>query len=92
MGKSESHLLGVPRESYWGGTATGAEQEPTLLAQLEGRSTPMMVDTGATYTCVSPNNASHLPRSGKFTKTIGFSGQVQLIPMTVLVSLTAKNK
>ncbi len=42
----------------------------------------MMVDTGAVYTCVNSNYASHLLLSGKFAKTIGFSGQMQLIPLT----------
>lgn len=30
----------------------------------------MMVDTGATYMCVSPNYDTNLPMSGKFGKTI----------------------
>ncbi len=51
----------------------------------------MMVDTGAVYTCVNSNYASHLPLSGKFAKTIGFSGQMQLIPLTAPVCLQ-KNK
>ncbi len=38
------------------------------------------------------NYASHLPLSGKFAKTIGFSEQMQLIPMTALVCLQMKNK
>ena len=42
----------------------------------------MMAHTGATYTCVGPNYASHLPMAGKFTKTLEFSGHTQLIPMT----------
>ena len=50
----------------------------------------MMIDTGATYTCVSPNYASHLPMSGKYAKTIGFSGNTQIIPMTAPVRLTTK--
>ncbi len=52
----------------------------------------MMVDTGAVYTCVNSNYASHLPLTGKFLKTIGFSGQMQLIPLTAPVCLQTKNK
>ncbi len=52
----------------------------------------MMVDTGAVYTCVNSNYASHLPLSGKFAKTIGFLGQIQLIPLTAPVCLQTKNK
>lgn len=52
----------------------------------------MMIDTGATYTCVSSNYASHLPMSGKYAKTIGFSGKAQLNPMTAPVRLTANSK
>ncbi len=52
----------------------------------------MMVDTGAVYTCVNSNYASHLPLSEKFTKTIGFSGQMQLIPMTAPLCLQTENK
>lgn len=47
----------------------------------------MMVDTGATYTCVNLDYATHLPMSGKFVKTVGFSGQTQIIPMTAPVQL-----
>ncbi len=52
----------------------------------------MMVDTGAVYTCVNSNYASHLPLSVKFVKTTGFSGQMQLILMTALVCLQTKNE
>ncbi len=51
----------------------------------------MMVDTGAVNTCVNSNYASHLLLSGKFAKTVGFSGQMQLIPMTAPVCLQMKN-
>jgi len=47
----------------------------------------MMADTGATYTCVNSKHASHLPMAGSFAKTVGFSGQPQLIPMTAPVTL-----
>uniref|UniRef100_A0A4W5Q3E0 ribonuclease H n=1 Tax=Hucho hucho TaxID=62062 RepID=A0A4W5Q3E0_9TELE len=73
----------MPRESY-----RGADQEPMLQVQIENRGTPMMIDTGATYTCVSPNYASHLPMSGKYAKT----GNTQLIPMTAPVRLIADGK
>jgi len=47
----------------------------------------MMADTGATYTCVGTKYASHLPMATKYAKTVGFSGQTQLIPMTAPVTL-----
>lgn len=71
---------------------TRADQEPMLQVQIENRGTPMMINTGATYTCVSSNYASHLPMSGKYAKTIGFSGNTQLIPMTAPIRLTADDK
>ena len=46
-----------------------------------------MVDTGAAYSCVSSKYASHLPMARKFAKTVGFSGQTQLIPLTAPVTL-----
>ncbi len=52
----------------------------------------MMVDTGAVYTCVNLNCVSHLPLSGKLAKTIGFSGQMQLITITAPVCLQTENK
>ncbi|XP_054648258.1 uncharacterized protein LOC129190003 isoform X1 [Dunckerocampus dactyliophorus] len=52
----------------------------------------MFVDTGATYTCVGPSYASHLPMSDKFVKTVGFSGKLQTIPMTAPVQLTMEGE
>ncbi len=49
---------------------TKADQEPILQIEIEGKTTPMMVDTGAVYTCVNSNYASHLPLSGKFANRI----------------------
>ncbi len=59
-----------------------------LQVQLEGRTTPMMVDTRATYMCMASPYASHLPWSGQFVKTIGFLGKVQMIPTIEPVALT----
>ena len=53
-----------------------------LQVLINYRGMPMMAHTGATYTCVGPSYASHLPLAGKFTKTLGFSEHTQLIPMT----------
>ncbi|XP_034146454.1 uncharacterized protein LOC117593909 [Esox lucius] len=69
-----------------------ADEEPMLQVRINDRGTPMMVDTGVTYTCVSPNYASHLPKSGKYAKTKGFSGQTQLIPMTAPVKVTTSGR
>jgi len=47
--------------------STNADQEPMMKIEIEDRMVPIMLDTGATYTCLSPNYASHLPKSGKYT-------------------------
>ena len=47
----------------------------------------MMADSGAAYTCIRPEDATHLQRSGNFARTIGFSGQRQLIPTSCPVEL-----
>ena len=69
----------------------GAE-EPTLTVKLEGKQTSMLVDTGACYTCVNSEDATHLPMSDKFIETIGFSGTKQVIQMTAPVKLKIKDK
>ena len=38
---------------------------------------PMMIDTGATCTCIQTKYAI-LPMSGQFVKTVGFLGKTQL--------------
>lgn len=63
----------------------GADIEPLLQVLIQGRPTPMMVNTEA-----SPNYHSHLPLSGKFVKTVGFSGQTQPIPTTAPVKLSVE--
>ena len=52
----------------------------------------MLVDTGATYTCIGLKDASHLPMSDKSVKTVGFSGKLQTVPMTDPVQLTMENE
>uniref|UniRef100_A0A3B3BQX6 ribonuclease H n=1 Tax=Oryzias melastigma TaxID=30732 RepID=A0A3B3BQX6_ORYME len=54
--------------------------------------TPMLIDTGASYTCVSSAYAAHLPMSDKFVKTVGFSGKTQVTPMTGPVTIIMANK
>lgn len=68
----------------------GADEEPVLQVQIEGKQMPMLVDTGATYTCVGPKKATLLPLSEKFTETVGFFGIKRLIPMTAPVKITTK--
>ncbi|XP_013856482.1 uncharacterized protein LOC106512401 [Austrofundulus limnaeus] len=48
----------------------------------------MLVDSGATFTCVHSRDAIHLPMSGKFARTIGFEGKKQLIPFTKPVDIS----
>lgn len=45
---------------------------------------PLLVDTGAPYTCVNPKSLPNLAphKSGKFAKTIGFGGKVQMLPFS----------
>ncbi|XP_059830613.1 uncharacterized protein LOC132396762 [Hypanus sabinus] len=69
-----------------------AGEEPIVQVMLEGQLTPMMIDTGTTYTCVQPQYALHLPMSGKFIKTVGFSGKTQLTQCTAPVQLRMGNK
>lgn len=70
---------------------TGADTEPMLEVKIENKQTAMLVDTGATHTCVSPECTTHLPLSGKCVKTVGFSGTKQLIPMTVPARITTES-
>ncbi|XP_061127087.1 uncharacterized protein LOC133146985 [Syngnathus typhle] len=51
-----------------------------------------MVDSGAAFTCVRPEDAIHLPMSGHFVRTIGFEGIKQLIPSTRPVKLCWKDR
>ncbi len=59
-----------------------ADQEPMLKVNIEGKPINLMLDTGASFSCLNPRYASHLPMSGKYMKTVGFSGVTQLLPMT----------
>lgn len=64
-----------------------------LQVLIEGKRVQCLVDTGETYTCLQPQDAQHLPRSrGKFLKTVGFSGEVQLSPITHPVSIRIEDK
>lgn len=47
-----------------------------------------MVDSGAAFTCIRPKDATHLPMSGQWIRTIGFEGVKQLIPLTEPVDLS----
>jgi len=71
--------------------SANADQEPMMKIEIENRMVPIMLDTGATYTCLSPTYASHLPKSGKYVKTVGFSGLTQMIPMTAPVRIKIKD-
>ncbi|KAL2076907.1 hypothetical protein ACEWY4_027497 [Coilia grayii] len=54
----------------------------------------MMADTGATHSCLKTADAQHLPLSatGRMAKTVGFSGQIQLIPFTAPVSIQFEDR
>src|SRR4029434_7899011 len=71
-----------------------ADKEPVMAVQIEGKSVRVMIDTGATYTCVSTDEARHIPLSstGRVAKTIGFSGQVQIIPFSAPITIEVNGK
>ena len=70
----------------------GPEQEPIIHVNIEGKMIPMMIDTGATCTCIRKEYASHLPLSGQYIQIVGFSGKTMLNPTTkpVTVIICAK--
>ena len=51
-----------------------------------------MVDSGAAFTCIRPEDAIHLPMSGQLIRTIGFEGVKQLVPLTKSIELCYKNQ
>lgn len=64
-----------------------------LPVHIGGKLINMLLDTGAAFTCLHPNDAHHLPRApGKFRRTIGFSGHVQLNQLTVPVMIRLEDK
>ena len=65
----------------------GADAEPMLQVVIEDKQTPMLVDTGDAYTCVSQKHATHLPMSNKFVETMGYSGIKQLTQVAAPVHL-----
>ena len=71
-----------------------ADKEPVMEVQIEGETVKLMVDTGATFTCICTADAQHLPLSstGKVAKTVGFSGQIQIIPFSdpVLIQMDGR--
>jgi len=69
-----------------------ADQEPIISVRVGGVEVPMMIDTGATFTCIQAKYADHLPLSGQFVKTVGFSGKATLTQMTMPVPVTIGNK
>ena len=71
---------------------SGPEQDPTICVKVNDQPLRMMVDSGAAFTCVQPKDATHLPLSGKFVRTIGFEGIRQLIPTTITTELCYKNQ
>lgn len=61
---------------------SGPEQDPTIVVKVNNRPLEVMVDSGAAFTCIRPEDAIHLPMSGQLIRTIGFEGVKQLIPLT----------
>ena len=71
-----------------------ADREPMLKVLIEGKAVTFILDTGSTYTCVGSADAQHLSRSstGRVAKTIGYSGQVQIIPFSTPVLIEVSGK
>lgn len=63
-----------------------------IRVEVNRRSLELMVDCGASFTCIRPEDAIHLPMSGQLVRTIGFEGMKQLIPLTKPVELRYKNQ
>ena len=59
--------------------------------KVNNRPLEVMVDSGAAFTCIRPEDAIHLPMSGQLIRMIGFEGVKQLIPLTEPIELSYKN-
>ena len=59
--------------------------------KVNNRPLEVMADSGAAFTCIRPEDATHLPMSGQLIRTIGFEGVKQLIPLTEPIELCYKN-
>lgn len=70
---------------------SGPERDPTIVVKVNNRPLEVMVDSGAAFTCIRPEDAIHLPMSGQLIRTIGFEGVKQLIPLTEPIELCYKN-
>lgn len=68
-----------------------ADQEPIIQLSIEGKTITAMLDTGACLTSINTKDGAHLPRSGKYVETVGFSGITQLNPLTVPVLMKIKD-
>ena len=63
----------------------------TIKVKVNNRPLEVMADSGAAFTCIRPEDATHLPMSGQLIRTIGFEGVKQLIPLTEPIELCYKN-
>ena len=73
--------------------ATGSiTQEPTVSVRVNDKPVTLMPDSGACFTVVQPKDATHLPMSGHYIRTIGFCGSKQLIPTTQPVTLQLQSQ
>lgn len=58
------------------------DADPTVFVKINGREVELLADSGAVFSCLQPKDASHLPLSGHYVRTIGFAGLSQLTPVT----------
>lgn len=68
------------------------EQDPTIVVEINGQPLELMADSGAAFTCIRPEDATHLPMSDQLIRTVGFEGIKQLVPLTKPVELCYKNQ
>lgn len=62
------------------------------MVKVNDRLLEVMADSGATFTCIWPEEAIHFPMSGQFIWTIRFEGEKLLIPLMKPVELCFKNQ
>ena len=73
-------------------TMSGPDRDPTVWVTVADKPVNLMADSGAVYTCVRPEDATHLSFSGHYIRTVGFEGKGQLIPLTRPVDVRFKNQ
>ena len=66
---------------------SGPERDSTISVKVNHLPLKVMVDNGAAFTCIRPEDATHIPMSGKLIWTIGSEGVKWLVPSTKPIEL-----